>query len=337
MLKEPSIPTDQGRFFIRPCEEADEEKVLSLWRAAFLKPMDPALWRWKWRENPYGRQMMLCIGEDGTPAAMYSGIPYRANHHGREVRFTHLMDHCSHPEYRSVLGGKKGLFVRTAAAFFDRYGGPWASVFMYGFPGKRHFRLGQKLLRYEPLRGGTTYLAAPPSQWTFRSKAFGGRIRPVDTLSDAFDAFFAACRARYPLTVIRDAEFLHWRFRRHPRRKYEIWTHHPLLGMSMNAYAVLYHEPQSSCIVDILCPGPGNRFQDFMARLRRVLMERGVSRVNVWLPPSHFLTPALVSGGFRGAPEPFGFIPGGRTFHSTLNMGRMSEDLFYTMGDGDLF
>jgi Acetyltransferase (GNAT) domain len=333
---EKGVGTDRGTFFIRPYEEKDERGVLSLWEAAFGKSMSPALFKWKWLDNPYGHQMMLCVGEDGTPVAMYSGIPFRANWQGETVRFTHLMDHSSHPAYRSALGGRRGLFVRTAAEFFDRYGGPHGSVFMYGFPGKRHFFLGEKLLQYVPLRGGMTFMSARPSDVAFQMRSFKGRIEAFDSVSGAFDVLSEACRSAYPFSVLRDAAFLNWRFLKHPERRYEIWGYRPFLGRTLKAYAVLFHEPESSCIVDLFSLDADVRLADFIARLVNAMAENGAQELKTWLPPDHFLTKGLVSGGFRTGPEPIGFIPGGRTFHDKLGMDQVSDQIFYTMADGDL-
>ena len=331
------IRTDKGTFFIRPYEAEDEGGVLNLWEAAFGKSMSRGLFRWKWLANPYGHQIMLCVDEKGTPVAMYSGIPLRANWRGETVRFTHLMDHNSHPAYRNVLGGRTGIFVRTANAFFERFGGPHASIFIYGFPGKRHFFLGEKTLHYVPLRGGLAFLSARSSDTTFRMRAFRGKIERIDSALGDFDPLSEACRTIFPFSVLRDAAFLSWRFLKHPERKYEIWVYRSFMGRSLKAYAVLFHEPESSCIVDLFSSDGDVRFADFIARLMSAMAENGVRQLKTWLPPEHFMTKGLASGGFRIGPEPIGFIPGGRTFHEALDMDQVSNQIFYTMADGDLF
>lgn len=330
------IRTDRGTFFIRPYQEEDEEGVLNLWAAAFGKTMSRDLFRWKWLDNPYGHQIMLCVEEKGTPVAMYSGIPLRANWQGETVRFTHLMDHNSHPAYRNVLGGRTGIFVHTANAFFERFGGPQASIFMYGFPGKRHFFLGEKILHYIPLRGGMVFLSARLSDKMFRTRSFRGKIERIDSALSAFDDFSHECRRAFPFSVLRDAAFLEWRFFKHPDRKYEIWGYRSLLGRRLKAYAVLYRDGETMCIVDLVSLDDGVGLLDFMARLISVVSEKEIAELKTWLPPNHFLTKGLTCGGFKIGPEPIGFIPGGRTFHDKLDMDQVSDQIFYTMADGDL-
>ncbi len=155
---EQKIETNQGVFLIRPFEEGDEEGVLSLWRAAFGREFPRDVWRWKYMDNPFGRLFMLCVTEDGLPVAAYASLPYRARWNGRDVLLAHPVDSMSHPEYRGSVGGRKGLFVRTVHRFLDVYAGPDAAVFVYGFPGERHFKLGRMMLGYDRLPRGILYL-----------------------------------------------------------------------------------------------------------------------------------------------------------------------------------
>lgn len=108
------------------------------------------------------------------------------------------------------------------------------------------------------------------------------------------------------------------------------------MGRAIKAYAVFFHEPDSTCIVDLVSPDAGDGLKDFLARLMKTMRDRGVRELKTWLPPDHFLSKALTSGGFRVGSEPIGFIPGGRTFHPDLNIALVSEQIYYNMADGDL-
>ncbi|OQX73355.1 MAG: hypothetical protein B6D64_13975, partial [Bacteroidetes bacterium 4484_276] len=60
-------------------------------------------------------------------------------------------------------------------------------------------------------------------------------------------------------------------------------------------------------------------------------------KVQLWLPKNHFITDNLVEIGFEEKPEPLGIIPTGRSFDKTLDIDFAINNIFYTMGDGDLF
>jgi len=75
----------------------------------------------------------------------------------------------------------------------------------------------------------------------------------------------------------------------------------------------------------------------FLARLGAQFAERGIEKVETWLPGNHFLTKAAISAGFRPSEEPLGIILTGRSFHPSLSLDWASENLYYSMADGDLF
>jgi len=331
MRVEKLIETKGGRFIVRSYRPEDEAGVLSLWKAAFEKELSPALWRWKYLENPYKLQIALCVSEDGTILVMYGGIPYRANWKGKTVCVTHLADIMSHPVCRGT-----GLFARTGAAFFDLFAGPEATIFYYGFPGKFHFDIGEKYLEYTALKGGVGFLAARTEDLASRLTRFGGQISQITNIGNSFDHLWKRCRDNHPFALIRDADFLRWRFFKHPLRKYELWGYRPYLQKGLKAYAVFSLEDEKARLVDMLAPFSYRAIGDFLGRLGAQFAERGIEEVETWLPGNHFFASAAISAGFRHSQEPFGFIPTGRSFHPSLSLDWASENIYYSMADGDL-
>lgn len=331
------VNTPKGDFIIRPYRAEDEKGVLFLWNAAFGKEMEPRIWRWKYLENPYGIQIMLCVSEDEIPVAMYAGIPYRSQWKGREIRITHLMDNMSHPAYRGVLGGRFGLFIRTANAFFDHYGGPQRSVFMYGFPGKRHFLLGKRILKYSAFPHGVVFLRASVKDLSVTSRLFSGKTGLIHPDDRSLDSIYGQYRPYFPFAADRDSAFLRWRFWEHPEKTYEIWGHRSFFSKALRGYAVVSIEDNKAYLVDIVAP-PSNRvIQTFLGQLGTELAASGIETVETWLPKHHFLAKAAISSGFLPSAEPLGIIPVGRIFDPDLSFPWVSDHIFYTMADGDLF
>ncbi|MBE9571228.1 MAG: GNAT family N-acetyltransferase [Proteobacteria bacterium] len=331
------IETVHGRFVIRLYQAEDEKGVLSLWKAAFDKEMTLRLWRWKYLEDPYGHQIILCVSDTGVPVAIYSGIPYRANWRGETVRFTHLMDNSSHPAYRSALSGRTGLFVRTANAFYDHYGRPHALLFTYGFPGKRHFMLGEKLFKYRAFPDGVSFMVASTADLPRKIVPFYGKIERVMTIDSSFDHLWEACRCDYPLSVIRDAAFVGWRFMDHPEREYELWGYRSYLKKEWKAYAVFSAEDKKIRLIDMLAPSSSRLVCDFLGRMGAEFANRGIEMMETWFPAGHFLSKYAVSAGFVPFPEPLGIIPTARIFDHSPPFSWMAENIFFTMADGDLF
>jgi hypothetical protein len=330
------IESQSGKFIIRPYRIEDEKGVLELWETAFGKKMSPELWQWKYTKNPYGYNIVLCVSENGDTVAMYAGIPYVANWQGKNIRMTHPMDSMSNPRYRSVLSGKGGLFFKTADVFFENYGGEHASVFMYGFPGKKVFTLGGKILKYVKIEGGTAYMTASPADVTQKTLPFYGKIERLTQIKK-LNQLAEEYRKHYPLSVLRDEKFITWRFDNHPENSYEIWSYVSYFYKRLKGYIVLSFKGEKAVIIDIFMPPSEKSLKDFIIRLSRVLAEKGITQIETWLPAGHFLTRGLLSSGFRTFQEPLGIIPVTRTFYSQMSSEWACENLFYTMADADLF
>jgi predicted acetyltransferase len=323
------IEIEAGKFIIRPYRDEDEEGVHKLWKAAFGKEMSSPLWNWKYLENPYNRQMLLCVSETGEMVVSYTGIPYRTNLQGRIVAMSQLMDIMSHPEYR-----KTGLFIKTAHAFFEFFSKD--ILFVYGFPGKYHFDIGEKYLGYQALTKTVTYLSARTDVLASRKAAFG-RIERITDIDASFDRLWEKCLDNYPLSIIRNSDFVRWRFLNHPMKKYEIFGFWKDPDKGLDAYAVFSVEGKTARIADILAPSSEDPVGDFLNQTACVLKDAGIERIETWLPENHFITKSLILAGFVNYPESLGIIPTVRNFEKAPLLEWTSEHLFYTMADADLF
>ena len=326
------LSTERGSFTVRPYCPADEQSVLSLWKAAFKKEMDPRLWQWKYMDNPYGHRIMLCVSEEGLLVALYGGIPYKANQDGRIVEIINLMDLMSHPDYRG-----EGLFVRTGKIFFDTYCRPDGASFVCGFPGEYHFVLGEKYLGYRALEKPVIYLSARSLDLAGNKRMFGGRIERLQKSDSCLDALWERCREAYPLAVIRDESFSRWRFFTHPFQEYEVYVYRSCFKREVKAYAVFVVEEEKASMIDLFSAPSENGLSDFFARLAVDFLEKGVVEMNTWLPDSHFTAGYALSAGFKRAPEPKGVISTVRLFDHSPCLETVSRNMFYTMADVDLF
>lgn len=338
MEMEQKIETPDGIFLIRPYNDADEQEVRSLWQTAFGKDLNPDIWKWKYHRPFFERRILLCVTNGNQPVVMFSCLPYPALYHGREIRIGHAVDSMSHPLYRGNIRGRNGLFALTTRLFFEQYGREDDLVFIYGFPGERHFRLGNILLNYTRMINPLLYFTWSPDFFNDRLRLFKGSIRSIKGSDGRLDGFAWRMATYYPLAIFRDSRFLSWRYGQHPLLSYDIFTYGPILGKRINGYVVLSLDKTLATIVDMLIPQDNVIFLDFLARVCGHLKSKGISLVRTWLPNNHFLSSALMSSGIIPENEPFGIIPAAvaSNFHPHLAYDVAMSELFYTMGDGDL-
>ncbi len=328
---------EKGRFVIRPFRSEDEAGVLSLWAVSFGSEMSPHVWQWKYRDNPFGHQFMVCESETGIIVTFYGGIQYRAKWRGETVWFTHGVDNMSHPAYRGIIGGRTGLFVRTANAFYEHYtqGGSKAPVMVYGFPGERHFLLGKRVFKYAPLSDGVCFLSASTARLSRGISRYRGRIDQITEIDEALDRLDKKCAPYYPFFVHRDSGFIRWRFVQCPR-KYEIWGYRSFFGKGLRCYAVVSFEERKVRIIDLLASPSNWLIGDFISRLASIFLERGLEAMETWLPKDHFVTDAVLAAGFRPQEEPLGIVPTAAFLIPSLSLDWVSRHVYYTMADGDV-
>ena len=325
------IRLPSGKFRIRPYERSDEEAVIRLWELVFENQLPKRHWHWKYAANPYGTRIMLGTSLTDEPLVFYGGIPFQANLTGTEVEIIQLMDIMSHPDYR-----KTGLFVKTVEAFIDYYGGDEKAALFYGFPGQYHFQIGKKYLAYDELSGGARFLRAAP-QNLFGGHFTAGELVRIHESTSAFDQIWLKNSRHYPFAVIRNAQFIKWRFCEHPGNDYEIYGYRTESDRQLVGYVILLMQKKKVVMVDVLMPPVAGMIQDLMAKIARIMEKKGIQVMETWLPANHFLGQALESAGFATAPEPLGFVPTGRSFASFLPFGWAADKMYYTMADADLF
>jgi hypothetical protein len=261
---------------------------------------------------------------------MYSGVPYRANWNGRTVEIVQLMDIMSHPDYR-----KTGLFVKAADAFFDHFAGG-DSVLYYGIPGRYHFDIGAKYLKYSELESGVVYLRGDTSVLARKPRVFGGRTERLDHATTKLDDVWSALQSHFPFAAIRDSAFADWRFFQNPLRDYRVYLCRSGISKRPEAYAAVGIEGDTARVVDILTPPDPVLTADFTGQIAADLGRNGIEMIETWMPGEHFICQMLKDAGWIRESEPLGIVPTARSFDGGLTIPWVSDNFFYTMADSDL-
>lgn len=330
-MSERRIEVEAGSFIARPYRDDDEPRVLELWRLAFGRELEPEVWRWKYADNPFGRRILLCLDrDDGAALVMYSGVPYRATWRGRRVEIVQLMDIMSHPDVR-----KTGLFVKAAELFFELFAGG-DSVLYYGIPGRYHFEIGARYLKYSELASGVAFLSGDVAALARRVPRLRGSLALVERPGPELDSAWAANERHYPLAAVRDAAFVDWRFFHHPRCRYRVYVFRSGLRRRVIGSAAINIEGGVARLVDVLLPPDGELAAAFLGGVAAAAGAEGAERLETWLPGSHDLTRAFEAAGMRREPEPLGIVPTARSFDGGLSIPWTSDNFYYTMADSDL-
>lgn len=226
-------------------DKVHANQVLELFLESFGHPMSLEHWHWKYlqqhslaEQSPsfsigvWGRRGNL-IGHAG--ALIFAGwqptrtVSKGSSKHrpteivGRPRWMIQIVDVMVKP---SVRGPRQGgliyqiLMERLKAHLIEQFPG----ALVYGFPGLRPFRLGERLGFYQHLQ---SYHLVPLQISGVVGSGFAGlMLEPTGWLSGIHEVSDWWCESvRYhdvPM-VIRDKHYLGWRFKDHPSVSYQLW------------------------------------------------------------------------------------------------------------------
>lgn len=297
---------------IRPAVPSDLPALGVLFEEVFGAPRLPAVWRWKYFDNPRGVTSMVCEAQ-GRIVSHCGGTPVRFRDYGAELVALQSVDFMSSPTYPGGIG-RGGVFVRTAERFFSAYCGPAKIPLVYGFPGERHRLLGEKLLGYRPVERVAELRMEPR-----------GEGRAIEPLARRDLALFS----RVPIDVgaLRDEVYLRWRYLDHPTWKYGKVSIRGTFGLGTQIAALVRSDADRLYVMEI-----GGRFsraavEDLADALSRVGRE-----VVLWGSPAHPVNTLLAEGGFAVALRDHWIE---MRWFTQRQLPRAGE-LYYTLGDYDV-
>ncbi len=330
--------TNEEEYTFRSFRQGDESGILKLWKVAFKGNLPMKRFKWKYLDTPYQETMMLCVTKSGEVVTFYGGVPYKFQYGKTTSQGVQLMDIMSHPDHR-----KHKVFAKTAEHFISHFCTSDNLLYMYGFPGSVHYAIGERILNYQKVTPAA-YLEMNISD--FLCRHLSNTQHKTITLKsvkdqDLDDTDWANLWQRfshaYPFSLVRDAQFLKWRFFQHPEKTYKIYQFIEKIDNKIIGYAVLSIEQERAILVDFLAMHSLTIFQGILNRLCIHLSHKNVNHLVTWLPDNHFLTDWARKSGWKQRNEPTGIIPTVALFDHSPSLNWVKANMYYTMADADLF
>lgn len=259
-----------------------EAQCFDLFEAAFGYRMDPALWRWKYRD---AASPGMGVWRDDRLVAFYGAMPRPVRFLGQPASTVQIGDVMSHPAERGVMT-RAGPFQIACSTFIDRsvgYGRP--QLFGFGFPTAKALQVAQKLGLYEGVDQicELTWDAGPSraARWLRWTPASAQDAPAIDKLWQQMAEDF-----RDSVIGVRDAQYVEQRFRRHPTVTYEcLLVRRVLTGAAQGLIVLRQPQPDRIELVDIVAPR--RNVPALVAAARRWAAEHGANRVTTWVTESH--------------------------------------------------
>ncbi|MGZ8867721.1 MAG: GNAT family N-acetyltransferase, partial [Thermoanaerobaculia bacterium] len=210
------MPVDPERFSTRAYREGDERAILGLFARSFHAPRTPPQWRWKFQQNPYGRERISLTFDAAQLVGHYAGYPVPfANRDGDLVAYQ-IGDTMTDPSIRHIGRGPSSILGRTALHFYEHFC-EGKVAFNYGFNVANIQKFSLRFLRSDRVEPVTYRVrdlrqhVLPPIRRIERWPR-GISLELVQSTAPEWDAFFDRVREHYGFLSRRDAAYVQWRY-----------------------------------------------------------------------------------------------------------------------------
>jgi len=333
---------------VRPYQPGDEDGILTLFNEVFgeddktYRARGLAHWKWEFLENPAGTQVVLGIEDTGRVIAQYACLPARVILDGEDVCCGQGIDSVVHKDYRRGLK-REGAFLKTARYYFDHYGVPEVNAFGYGFPNKKAYRLGVKLLDYKPIAAPVQTLAR--NLFNFKTDdevEVGadqvGAISEVSSFGAEADALWDRHKDGFSMAIRRDARYLNWRYTDCPSFDYRTFVLTNPDGSWRGAVVTRanWMGPPILAVCELLIdPADTAAIARLLGHIVRLARETSQPRVELWVPPTSALYDTILERGFKTEDSPFNLCL--KPYIPKLTASWARANWYYTIGDSDVF
>ena len=321
---------------VRDGDERDLGEILSLRRVVFgameEDKLDIRFWRWEFESGHDGKSLIYLVKDGDRIVGHFADVPRRFSVDGKVVLGTLSLDLMVHPDY-----WRKGIFA-AMATYGARRVKQENGLFMTAFPIRSETILGLKKVGWKevvdlpvlvyPIRFRgilNRYIHFPPlsllaggiARFFYAlflegkkgEKTVGAEIERVEELDAPFDEFWQKASSLYPITGVRNRNYLTWRYLRHPTRSYAIYR--AKKGSEMRGYIVLRKVDllgfNSAVIVDLLALDDAA----LAALVQRGIQhgrEEGADLLGFMVPKTHRYYKDLRRWGFLPSPKAFLFM-----------------------------
>jgi hypothetical protein len=312
-------------YTIRLYQKGDEEQIVQLFNEVYGKPLTIEQWRWKYFGQGNLRVWAaVALDENGAIVAHYGGLPVRMIFKGRHITACQCVDAMVKESHRAKSLGipqTEGAFYRVCNLLYDTFG-----TFFYTIPGDVCYNWGKKTGHIEECITVIEYRYNVQNPVTTRGFY---SLRPILWGDERIDNLWHNVSHGLGWVMVRDREFLHWRFETNPFYQHYLYGLEHLFSRKLLGWGVYRENSDELLLMDLVFE---ERALDvLLMKFVRLAHSLGKKQVRLWLPQRYH--PILETAGF----EPYDirtWIPN-LTRYKAAEASEVKEKLYYTMADTD--
>ncbi|MBC2696163.1 MAG: GNAT family N-acetyltransferase [Desulfobacteraceae bacterium] len=344
----------------RKFRRGDEEGLSSLFREIFHVEKNADYWNWKYFQNPAGQHMIIVALDKDKIVGATGTIPVRFKVGSNEIIASQAIDLVLLPQYR----GRRTFFTIEKIARKECIDNN--VKFNYGFTIKKTYRIATKFLGFEgvyPISNMTKVLNPSPylrqkirvgllaSPLGYVAKqvlnafnrrklsAFPGLTTgKISRFDSRFDDLWSKEADHYEVAVIRDSQYLNWRYVECPAL-YKIYSARE--NGSIKGFIVLgcfQEDIKRGRIVDIFVEKGRKDIADVLiARGINYFIEECIDVITCWMLEQWPIIESLIKRGFVKRETHHDFVVRSYTDEFPNEYFADKSKWYLTMGDSDYY
>lgn len=317
----------------RSYREGDGSALITLFRACGYDP-DEKFWEWVNQGCPHGRTIVELAVTDNQAVGHYSVLPRRLSVNGTTVRAGLAIHVAVHPLFRGLA------ILRTLMDRVVRRCREVEIPFIYGFPNNNVWLVYLKLFQWQKIVD-IAALELPLAEHPIRNED-SERILLCNQVhfDQRYGTFAKESVLRKKTHVVKDADYLNWRYADHPRTRYQLLEAEAENG-DLAGYVVLKlyekHGIRYGHVVDVdMMPDSFSLFPRLINKALAWSVAQGVDVASSWMLGQTPFFEMLTTIGFK--PTGFSTHVGYRLLDPAFSVHNLQVGTWHiVMGDSDAF
>lgn len=322
---------------VRPVQSGDWAAVDAAFAHSFLACRPPKVWDWRYQRSLPGAafyRAWLAQGPDGRVLGFFGGTLHRCITHGRDGLALIGRDIFTLPHGVTGLGPRGSALIRAETAFHEACAAE--AIYCAGFGLESRARIsGVRRVTTTLTSGGWwTRRLAPPAGFVGSSC----RAELTDFASPQWDRFWERRKERIAIGLVRDREFLSWRFDdRQGQGYWRFVLRNFTTDVPLGYLCLVAHTHDTAVIVDAALPMEVQYGRDAMRQVEQWLHGRGVRKILTFSSPGCPEFPLWPTLGFEPCAAPMATVPLYKCYRPDIESAAFDGGYAMTLADSDLF
>lgn len=316
-----SLMKNSENYIIRDYKKGDEEGITDLFKNVFEKVMTIEQWKWKYLLTGYRVYSKIVEDPSGKIVGHAGAIPLRGVFQKKLIQFFQIADVMIHPKARGYLG-KKNVFDSLMKTLFEDIAREFPEVFCYGFPGTRPYIFGKRVRVYDRIEQAVECI-----NQLQKSRLNLYSIKRINWTDNRLDGFWEKLSDGFSLSLVRDKDYLYWRYAANPFSPYQIFGF--FLFGKLKGWGVIREQGENVFLVDLLTER--KRCRSVLKALENYLLSQGKKTIRLWRPESWMNN---ITGYSEKETE---IVVTNMVWKLPIQTSFARYKLYYTMGDADIF